>query len=769
MANRNRNPFKVTPPPNRPKRNTFDLSYSNNLTAKIGKLIPVMCKEVVPGDTFHITPDFGLRFMPTIFPIQTRLRADLHFFYIRNRNLWDGWQKFIGDTGKSSSDFPVIGDKSTTSGFYDNGSLADYLGIPTQAISDIQEQRTVTPNEFPVGRPWLDISYQSPNVHSSSLPSKMFRYLPFQKYENSDIGQTSRVRFPISLSVNSDGTIKAPHVMFLLPVSDNSSLLDGSEFYLTTANRYFNLPTSLFQSSETCRVAYFSSKVMFQTDIDLKLLAVTDPFEISFKESRKLGVKFDASNKLYRKEGGAEVGFSDIANDVQYIALCFDGDFSGLFEDGFTFSDLTPMTSEKPTSVGAPATFSSLRLCYTLKFAQNIVDADVYKTYRRANFPVSALPFRAYRSIYNGHYRNNFVDPIIDSKGNPDYDTFVENKGDGVDNFPYELENRYWEDDYLTTCKPSPQQGAAPLVGVRTNDPTLNTQVLSTNSGDVTVKTNVQGKVVAVSHYDQNLPVGSIEALNEAISFGISISDFRNVDALQRWLEINQRRGFRYKEQIQSHYGVNVTYEELDMPEYIGGVSKDIQTSAILNTAKSVGNELGEFGGVASTFAQGKTINKYCDEHGFIMAILSIVPIPTYSQVMPKIFMKNSKLDFFFPEFGHIGYQPISQGELSPLQCTKGGLSYDKTFGYQRAFYEYLASLDESHGDFRGDLRNFLIHREFADVPILSKQFISIDYREVNNVFAVKSDTDKILGQMYFKISAERPIPFFGVPSLTQN
>lgn len=769
MANRNRNPFKVTPPPNRPKRNTFDLSFSNNLTAKIGKLIPVMCKEVVPGDTFHITPDFGLRFMPTMFPIQTRLRADLHFFYVRNRNLWDGWQKFIGDTGKSSPDFPIIADKTTTSGFYDNGSLADYLGIPTQAISDIHNEQTVLPNLLRGGRPSFGElgSFQHDNVRSNTFTEKLLRYLPFYEYRNLPVGQTTKEYFPLGVSFTSPSdlnSISCKHVMFMLATPDNSNLLDASEIYLTTANKNFELPSALL-TTKTVRIAYFSSSTT--PELRLKLLAVSDPFTPSFKDVRKLGTKFSISSKLYRKEGGAQVEFSDIANDVQYIALCCDGDFSSLFGDGYTFDDLSPVFLDKPQSVVAP--LGALRLCYILNVSQSVTDEDVYKTYKRANFPVSALPFRAYRSIYNGHYRNNFVDPIIDANGNPDYDTFVENMGDGVDNFPYQLENRYWEDDYLTTCKPSPQQGAAPLVGVRANDPTLNTQVLSTTSGDVTVKTNVQGKVVAVSHYDQNLPVGSIEALNEAISFGISISDFRNVDALQRWLEINQRRGFRYKEQIQSHYGVSVSYEELDMPEYIGGVSKDIQTSAILNTAQTKDVKLGEFGGVASTFAKGKTINKYCDEHGFIMAILSIVPIPTYSQVMPKIFMKNSKLDFFFPEFGHIGYQPISQGELTPLQCTKNKLSYHKTFGYQRAFYEYLASLDESHGDFRGDLRNFLIHREFADVPLLSKQFISIDYREVNNIFAVKSDTDKVLGQVYFKISAERPIPFFGIPSLTQN
>ena len=51
MAN---NPFKQTPPIEDVKRNSFDLSFSNNLTLPIGKLVPVMCKEVISGDSFEI-------------------------------------------------------------------------------------------------------------------------------------------------------------------------------------------------------------------------------------------------------------------------------------------------------------------------------------------------------------------------------------------------------------------------------------------------------------------------------------------------------------------------------------------------------------------------------------------------------------------------------------------------------------------------------------------------------------------------------------------
>ncbi len=141
MAN---NPFKQQPPVEDVKRNSFDLSFSNNLTLPIGKLVPVMCKEVIAGDSFEIDSDFGLRFMPTVFPVQNRIRADLHFFYVRNRNLWKNWMDFFGNTWSKQTPLvaPYIGPKTDTSNFFAEGSLADYLGVPTSSVSSVGGERS---------------------------------------------------------------------------------------------------------------------------------------------------------------------------------------------------------------------------------------------------------------------------------------------------------------------------------------------------------------------------------------------------------------------------------------------------------------------------------------------------------------------------------------------------------------------------------------------------------------------------------------------------
>lgn len=103
--------------------------------------------------------------------------------------------------------------------------------------------------------------------------------------------------------------------------------------------------------------------------------------------------------------------------------------------------------------------------------------------------------------------------------------------------------------------------------------------------------------------------------------------------------------------------------------------------------------------------------------------------------------------------------------EVAPIQATVEN-KLNQTFGYQRPWYDYLASVDEVHGDFRTSLRDFVLSRVFATTPLLGKDFTTIRPDDLNHVFSVTTDTDKILGQVYFDVSAKRPIPMYGVPLL---
>lgn len=126
----------------KPKRSTFDLSHDVKLTTDFGKLVPFMCEEVVPGDTWYNKSDVLVRFTPLIAPVMHRMWVTTHFFYVPFRLLWDNYETFEtgGKDGMQTAAFPKIallgkgtsdGRFKDTDGLWKHGSLADYLNYPT--------------------------------------------------------------------------------------------------------------------------------------------------------------------------------------------------------------------------------------------------------------------------------------------------------------------------------------------------------------------------------------------------------------------------------------------------------------------------------------------------------------------------------------------------------------------------------------------------------------------------------------------------------------
>jgi len=115
---------------NFPKRSVFDLTHERKLSCDMGKLIPIMCEEVVPGDTFKVTTDILLRLSPMLAPMMHRVNVFTHFFYVPTRLVHANWESFItgGAEGTDATAIPTI---SSGAGGQATGTLWDYFGLPT--------------------------------------------------------------------------------------------------------------------------------------------------------------------------------------------------------------------------------------------------------------------------------------------------------------------------------------------------------------------------------------------------------------------------------------------------------------------------------------------------------------------------------------------------------------------------------------------------------------------------------------------------------------
>ena len=706
---------------NRVKRNVFDLSFQNNLTTKFGQLTPCFCKEVLPGDSFKIDTTFGLRFMPTYFPLQTKIRADIHFFYVRNRNLWRDWMDFICNTRTGL--IPPY-----RNSYVETGSLGDYLGIPTikkgytfpSSISGTSDYLWID-DSIPISNTSLTSCSPNPSAnhfyHGSSsspaffLPPNTNRWLEFNDENCPAIDSLS---LPSGYALNffeSEG-------QFLVPFTVSGSKISGP--FRTHIPFFINI----YNNNLECTINHYIDCDLVVFDIDsmtvLKTLAHS-------KIENKQYVFLDVDETLSPSSRTIFALRWNISGNV----ICFSG-----AEDSFPVSHIS----------------------YTL--GTQIAGSAEVSDYKDIN--LSALPFRAYESIYNSFYRDDRNNPrLVD--GEPVYNEYLRSKNGGKDVLDYPLYFRNWEQDYLSTAVPTPQQGNAPLVGISSTG--RMTFEYEGREYTAQAQTADDNDTIVSAKFTENVPGSVARSLVDIVTSGISINDFRNVNAFQRWKETNLRRGMKYKDQIKSHYDVDISYAELDMPEFIGGVSIPVTPNTVTATAETGNVSIGDYRGqLYGTGSSKHSVSQYFDEHGFVIGILSVVPVPVYSQLLPKFFLKSNPLDYFFPEFGHIGFQPISNNEVNMLAVQNK--KDPGTFGYQRPWYDYLGSVDESHGQFRTTLSDFVLSRVFDGVPNLGQDFTIIKPDDLNHVFTETSDNDKILGQIYFKVYAKRPIPLYGVPRL---
>lgn len=112
------------------KRSKFSLSHTNLLSCDMGELVPIMCKEVLPGDTWQQSTSALVRVSPLLAPVMHPVNVRIHHWFVPYRLIWSDWENFItgGSDGLNASVFPTITVNSGTG--WAVGSLADYLGVP---------------------------------------------------------------------------------------------------------------------------------------------------------------------------------------------------------------------------------------------------------------------------------------------------------------------------------------------------------------------------------------------------------------------------------------------------------------------------------------------------------------------------------------------------------------------------------------------------------------------------------------------------------------
>ena len=79
------------------ERSRFDRSHSHKTTFDAGKLVPIYCEEVLPGDTVTMDLSTVCRMSTPMYPVMDNAYMDVHWFFVPYRLVWSHWREFCGE------------------------------------------------------------------------------------------------------------------------------------------------------------------------------------------------------------------------------------------------------------------------------------------------------------------------------------------------------------------------------------------------------------------------------------------------------------------------------------------------------------------------------------------------------------------------------------------------------------------------------------------------------------------------------------------------
>ena len=349
-----------------------------------------------------------------------------------------------------------------------------------------------------------------------------------------------------------------------------------------------------------------------------------------------------------------------------------------------------------------------------------------------SNLVVSALPFRAYALIWNEWYRNQDTNSPTELSTASGLDTttslFVRCKA--------------WAKDYFTSAAPWPQRGPAVSVPVNltaAGKPSISATIVGNGTprfngaglSYVTVNGNLastsEKTVLAASRggSEDGSAIWTDPALKVNIDYSsgnpelgsVDINQLREAFALQRFEEHRALYGSRYTEYLR-YLGIRASDARLQRPEYLGGGRQTIQFSEVLQTAEGT-DPVGTMRGHGIAAMRTNRYRRFIEEHGYVMTLMSIMPISIYQNGLPRLWNRRVKEDFWQKELEHIGEQEILIKELYAKASNP-----DEVFGYQDRYDEYRSHQSFVSGEFRNLLNYWHFARDFANEPTLNNDFI---------------------------------------------
>ena len=417
------------------------------------------------------------------------------------------------------------------------------------------------------------------------------------------------------------------------------------------------------------------------------------------------------------------------------------------------FVRVTPDTSSRWWS-------TSLKYQATSPYSQQYIQNTV----------VNIFPLLAYQKIYQDFFRWSQWENANPSSYNVDYFTGVQPTL--VDSLPdsssdywksdtmFDLKYCNWNKDMLMGVLPNSQFGDVAVIDVENSS--IPDVVLGKGSklSPVGVASAVTSKSTPVPFFalqasaSNTLPVGSTLRVDlSTLQSHFTVLALRQAEALQRWKEISQSGDSDYREQIRKHFGVNLPQALSNMCTYIGGISRNLDISEVVNNNLAAEDNTAVIAGKGVGTGNG-SFTYTTDEHCVVMCIYHAVPLLDYTITgQDGQLLVTDAESLPIPEFDNIGMEVLPMTQI--FNSPKASIVDLFNAGYNPRYFNWKTKLDVINGAFTTTLKSWVSP---VTESLLSGWF-GFGYNEGD----VNENTRVVLNYKFFKVNPSVLDPIFGV------
>lgn len=451
-----------------------------------------------------------------------------------------------------------------------------------------------------------------------------------------------------------------------------------------------------------------------------------------------------------------------------------------------------------PPSSGNRWWSTSLTVDDSSDFSQSFVQNSV----------VNIFPILAYQKIYQDFFRWSQWENANPSSYNVDYFS-----GTSPDVIPFSsippsdsdywksptmFDLRYcnWNKDMLMGVLPNSQFGDVAVINISNTEGSIPSSVfLKSPSSDAS------SEVITTGSYNAPLTPISLSAkgasssnvIPSGSSLQVDLSNLqsqftvlalRQAEALQRWKEISQSGDSDYREQIRKHFGVNLPQALSNMCTYIGGISRNLDISEVVNNNLAGAGDTAVIAGKGVGAGNG-SFTYATDEHCVVMCIYHAVPLLDYTITgQDGQLLVTDAESLPIPEFDNIGMEVLPMTQI--FNSPNASIVNLFNAGYNPRYFNWKTKLDVINGAFTTTQKSWVSPvtesllsgwfghgYEEGDVNentrvVLNYKFFKVNPSVLDPIFGVKADstwdTDQLLVNSYIGCYVARNLSRDGVP-----